>query len=141
METDPTSSVYSCPSCGNPETNPDLPRPGDPELLPYPIYHLCLLCKDDSTAATDRVFKLYYYSHEKGQDVDYLFSGLNPTNLYQDDITRGSLLQYLTLITRFNVYLELGIRRKIFSSFGQGSSNGDLFMIENSKIKSLDLNN
>jgi hypothetical protein len=37
--------------------------------------------------------------------------------------------------------MELGIRRKIFSTLGQGSSEGDLFMIESSKIKSIDITN
>ena len=112
METDPTSPVYDCPSCGSEKTNPDMVRPNDPNLIPYPIYQIGLLCKDDSTAAIDKVYKLYYYSHES---KDYFFGGIKPSNLYLDDTSRGMLEHYLTLITRFNVYLELGIRRKVSS--------------------------
>ena len=111
-----------------------MPRPNDPTLIPYPIFQIGLLCKDDSTAAIDKIYKLYYYSHES---KDYFFGGIKPTNLYLDDTTRGSLEQYITLITRFNVYLELGIRRKV----SEEGSTHDLFMIESSQVKPIDLNN
>lgn len=69
--------------------------------------------KDDSTGATDRCFKLYYYSHETVSGEE-LFGGLRPTNLYRNAVDRDILSKYVQLMTRFNVYLELGIRRKVY---------------------------
>ena len=110
----------------------NLPNPDDPKLTPYPIYQLALLCKDDSTAALDRIFKLYYYTHEHRpieavKSQMYLFGGLKPTNLYRDEESRGHLESYIQLITRFNVYLELGIHRKVVMEEGV---RDDVFMIE-----------
>jgi hypothetical protein len=61
MELDGTA--YVCPSCG--EVDPEHLASGTKlgDLAPYPIYQVCLLVKDDSTASFDRCFKLYYYSH------------------------------------------------------------------------------
>ena len=94
-----------------------MPNPDDPKLTPYPIYYLSLLVKDDSTGAVDSIFKLFYYTHEHRpmENVTqlYLFGGLKPSNLYRDETARRHIESYLQLITRFNVYLELGIHRKV----------------------------
>jgi hypothetical protein len=63
----------------------------------------------------------------------YLFGGLKPSNLYRDETARGHIESYLQLITRFNVYLELGIHRKVVQEEGVRE---DVFMIEQSRIRS-----
>ena len=55
---------------------------------------MVLLVKDDSTAGTDRCYKLHYYSHEQA-DGEELFGGLRATNLYKDDHSRENLGKYL----------------------------------------------
>ena len=95
--------------------------------------------KDDSTAAFDRCFKLFYYSHDTKPDEE-LFGGIKACNLYRDEEAREIILKYIKMITSFNVYLELGIRRKMIENKEPSSSvREDIFMIESSKIKSFHL--
>ena len=87
------------------------------DLVPYPIYRVCLVVKDDSTSAIDKCYKLYYYSHET-KPGDELYGWLYATNLYRNEAHRDTLLKYIQLMTRFNVFLELGIRRKVVDNEG-----------------------
>ena len=58
---------------------------------------------------------------------------MRASNLYRDERSRDMLGKYIQLITRFNVFLELGIRRR------SAGGEGDIFMIESSKIRSIDV--
>ena len=90
------NQIYVCPTCqevGDPESLPPGTNPRD--LIPYPIYQVCFIVKDDSTAAFDRCFKLYYYSNEQHRPGEELFGGLRAVNLYRDDSTRDIILKYI----------------------------------------------
>lgn len=63
--------VYNCPECG---------REGKC------IYIMIFIVKDDSTAAFDKCYKIYFYSYLYSE-----FFGIKPTNLYKDFETRELL--------------------------------------------------
>lgn len=65
-----TSQQFDCPKCGGVEQSSDPTTLVPKERGPYPIFQMCLIAKDDSTAMQDRAFKLYYYSNIDAQQID-----------------------------------------------------------------------
>ncbi|CDW85854.1 alpha telomere binding protein [Stylonychia lemnae] len=114
--------IYKCNQCG------DQCRP---------IYMMALIVKDDSTAGTDRCYKLYYYSHDQ-PDGEELFGGLRPANLYKDEKSREMLGNYIQLFTKFNIYLDVIVKRRFAES-----QREEVYQIIDGRTKSfhLEMNN
>jgi len=93
------------------------------------IYRVVLLVKDDSTAGTGKCYKLHYYSHdhEPGQE---LFGGLPPSNLYKNERSRLHLGKYLHLLTQFNIYMDLVVRRRFANQI-----NEDVFQVTDGRMQ------
>ena len=94
-----------------------------------PIYMTCLIVKDDSTAGLDKSYKLYYYSQDQ-KPGDELFGGFKAANLYKDEHSREILMKYIQVITRFNMYLDLVIKKV---------QDGDMYQIIDGKVRSFHL--
>eukprot|EP00347_Sterkiella_histriomuscorum_P010807 403374850 len=97
------------------------------------IYMIVLVVKDDSTSYNDKCYKLYYYSHDQ-QEGDELFGGLKASNLYKDTQTRDMLAMYIQTFTKFNVHLDLVIRRKFSEQL-----NENVYQIIDGKTKAFHL--
>lgn len=87
--------VYKCPEC---------------EQLAKPIYRMIFLVKDESTLGLDKIYKIHFYSYS-GQTEDF-FNGIKPSNLYKDTFSLAKIKEYMRLLSRFNVYIDIIIRRK-----------------------------
>ena len=96
-----------------------------------PIYRVVLLVKDDSTSGTDKCYKLHYYSHDQEPGME-LFGGLSPTNLYKDEKSRFYLSKYLQLLTRFNIYMDLIIKKRFANQI-----NEDVYQVLDGKMQTL----
>ena len=71
---------------------------------------MIFLVKDDSTVGMDKVYKVHFYSYRPV--CDNFFAGKKPTNLYRDPQTLKLLKTYVKLMSKFNVYFDVIIRRK-----------------------------
>lgn len=87
--------VYLCPDCGE---------------VGRPIYRMIFLVKDDSTMGADRVYKVHFYSYDGC--AEQFFKGVKPTNFYRDTKSLEKIKTYINLLSRFNIYLDVIIRRK-----------------------------
>ncbi len=94
---------------------------------------LALVVKDESTAGLDRCYRLNYYSHDQIPGEE-LFGGLRPGNLYKDEALRDTFNKYLQLFTKFNIFLDLVIKRKKIENLKE-----DIFMIVDGKTKAYHL--
>ena len=75
-----------------------------------PIYRIIFLVKDESTLGQDKVYKLHFYSYQSF--AEDFFGGLKPTNLYKDHKALHKIKDYIKLMSKFNIYIDIIIRRK-----------------------------
>ena len=92
---------------------------------------MVLIVKDDSTASINKCYRIYLYTYNNL--AEDFFGGLKPTNLYRDIASREKLEQYLHLITQFNVYLDIVVRRKFTED-----KKEELFEVYDGKISTID---
>jgi len=104
--------VYNCPEC---------------EQISKPIYRMIFLVKDESTLGLDKIYKMHFYSYNC-QTEDF-FCGIKPTNLYKDTSSLAKIKEYMRLLSRFNVYIDIIIRRKYSQKI-----NEDLFELFDGKL-------
>ena len=66
--------------------------------------------KDESTLGMDKIYKLHFYTYQAF--AEDFFGGLKPTNLYKDSAALNKIKDYIRLLSKFNVYMDVIIRRK-----------------------------
>ena len=91
-----------------------------------PIYRMMFLVKDDSTLATDKINKLHFYTYNSF--CEDFFHGLKPVNLYKDPVALQKIKDYVGLLSKFNVYTDMVIRKKYSKK-----TNEDIFELYDSK--------
>jgi hypothetical protein len=75
----------------------------------------------------DKIYKLHFYTYT-GACEDF-FGGIKPTNLYKDSAALKQIKDYISLLSRFNVYMDMIIRRKYSQK-----QNEDLFEMYDCKL-------
>ena len=93
---------------------------------------MIFLVKDESTIGMDKIYKLHFYSYQA--HAEDFFGGLKPTNLYKDQKALNQLKMYIKIMSKFNVYLDIIIRRKYSQK-----QNDDLYELYDGKM--IDLSN
>ena len=78
------------------------------------MYMITFMVKDDSTASLDKCYKIYLYSYNVLGDE--FFGGFKPTNLYRNIDVREQLERYLKMMSQFNVYLDIVIKKRFADS-------------------------
>ena len=104
--------IYNCPVCNQ---------------VSRAIYRMIFLVKDESTIGMDKIYKLHFYSYQ-AQAEDF-FGGLKPVNLYRDSVALTRIKDYIRLMSKFNIYIDIIIRRKYSQR-----QNDDLFELFDGKL-------
>ena len=82
-----------------------------------------MLVKDTASQLNKNFYRVLLYSFEEGYSHD--FFGMEPKNLYHDEMALGDIKRYLGMMTRFNVWIHAVLERK-----------NQFFVIKDTKIKS-----
>ena len=88
---------------------------------------MIFLVKDESTLGMDKIYKFHFYSY--GGFSEDFFGGLKPTNLYKDQKALEKIKDYIKLMSKFNVYIDVIVRRKYSQK-----QNEDLFELYDGKL-------
>ena len=82
-----------------------------------------MLVKDTASQLNKNFYRvlLYSFDREYGQD----FFGIKPVNLYHHEQELEQIRRYLTMMTRFNVWIDALLERK-----------NQFFVIKNTRIQS-----
>ena len=88
---------------------------------------MIFLVKDESTIGMDKIYKIHFYSYQAF--AEDFFGGLKPTNLYKDPQALQKLKDYIRLMSKFNIHLDMIIRRKYSSK-----ENEDLYELYDGKL-------
>lgn len=73
-----------------------------------PVFKVVLYLKDEQSHHIDEIFKLHYYTPVGNQNrTDARLFNIQPCNLYSDEESLQKVMQYLNLLSQFNVYMDL----------------------------------
>ena len=120
--------VAACPKCHDTMSCKDLGEDGAAQCqtcdVPTKlIYQMQMLVKDTASQLNKNFYRVLLYSFEQGYGDD--FFGINPVNLYHHEQELEQITRYLTMMTRFNVWIDALLERK-----------NQFFVIKNTRIQS-----